>query len=182
MREVIELEHERRKLCLFSAADFTLGIIVGMVLFYGQQKNAPSLFDGGYEFRTVMQISDIMRAFKLNFLWLFAIFASFNILPLAPLQPIMLLRGAMSGFSVLYVMSYIGIKEAVQCILPQCFSILPLFLAFYVKTAENRKKKREEGKEPFSLTKSEFFLLTFWAAASAAAECALFRLLIFCLR
>lgn len=177
MRGVINLTQERKKLCLFTAINFIAGIIIGIVLFYGQQRSNPGVFEGGYEFDTTLEIMDFFRASWLNLLWLFSIFIAHNILPLAPMHPIMLLRGTMSSFSLMYILTYIGVKEAATSVIGQCFSILPLLMFFSVETVKKRKQTQEGRQDGIYLKKSEIFMMFFCAALSAGVEMIIFRIL-----
>lgn len=181
MRGVINLTQERKKLCLFTAINFVVGIIIGIVLFYGQQRSNPGVFEGGYEFDTTLELTDFFRVSWLNLLWLFSIFIAHNILPLTSMHPIILLRGTMSSFSLMYILTYVGIREALISVMGQCFSVLPLLMFFSVETAKKRRQMAESAKEGISLKKSEIFLMFFGAALAGGVEMILFRALCICL-
>lgn len=175
MRGVINLTQERKKLCLFTAINFIVGIIIGIVLFYGQQRSNPGIFEGSYEYDTALELMDFFRVSWLNLLWLFSIFIAHNILPIASMHPCLLLRGCMSSFSVMYILTYIGIKEAAASVTAQCFSVLPLLMFFSVEIAKKRREMSENSQEGISLRKSEIFLMFFAAALTGGVEMVLFN-------
>ena len=148
---------------------------MGTILFYGQIKNDPSVFSGGYVYNKTLSLSDFFRVSYLNILWVFASFLCYNILPFSPVHPVLLIRAAMSSFSLLYILTFVGIKEASACILPQCFSILPLLMFFSVHNSIRYGKKKEGG---FSLKRGEIFFIFLLSMLSGGIEVALFRLLV----
>lgn len=177
MRGVINLREERKKLCLFTAINFTLGIIMGIVLFYGQQRSNSAVFEGNFEYSTALELMDFFRLSWINLLWLFSIFIARNILLVSSMHPIMLLRGCMSSFSLMYIFTYIGVKEGIMSAMPQCFSILPLLMFFSVETARKQRLSIETGGGTVTLKKGELFLMMFGAMLSGGIEMVLFRAL-----
>ena len=180
MRGVINLTQERKKLCLFTAINFILGIIMGIVLFYGQQRSNSKVFEGNFEYSTVLEIMDFFRLSWINLLWLFSIFIARNILPVSSMHPIMLLRGCMSSFSLMYIFTYIGVKEGIMSAMPQCFSILPLLMFFSVEITRKQRVSLETGGNAVTLKKGELFLMLFGAGLAGGIEMVLFRLLCIC--
>lgn len=180
MRGVINLTQERKRLCLFTAINFMIGIIMGIVLFYGQQRSNSTVFDGNYEFSTALEIMDFFRLSWINLLWLFSIFIARNILPVSSMHPFMLLRGCMSSFSLMYIFTYIGIREGLMSAVPQCFSILPLLMFFSIEMARKQRVSFETNSKTVTLKKSEIFLMLFGAALAGGIEMVLFRVLCIC--
>lgn len=180
MRGVINLTQERKRLCLFIAINFMVGIIMGIVLFYGQQRSNPSVFEGNFEFSTALELMDFFRLSWINLLWLFAIFISRNILPISSMHPIMLLRGCMSSFSLMYIFTYIGVMEGIMSVMPQCFSVLPLLMFFSVELTRKQRLLSETNNKTVSLKRSEFFLMLFGGALAGTIEMVLFRLICLC--
>ena len=173
----MNLREERKKLCLFTSINFTVGIIMGIVLFYGQQRSSPAVFDGNFEFNTALELMDFFRLSWMNLLWLFSIFIARNILPVSSMHPIMLLRGCMSSFSLMYIFTYIGLKEGIMSAMPQCFSILPLLMFFSVEMARKQRISFETGSNAVTLKKGELFLMLFGAVLAGGIEMVLFRAL-----
>ncbi len=180
MRGVMNLSEERKKLCLFTAINFTLGIIMGIVLFYGQQKSNSAVFEGKFEFSTALGLMDFFRVSWINLLWLFSVFIAGNILPISSMHPIMLIRGCMSSFSLMYIFTYIGITEGIVSAVPQCFSVLPLLMFFSVEMARKQRMSFETDRKTVTLKKSEIFLMLFGATLAGGIEMVIFRLLCIC--
>lgn len=177
MRGGIVLNDERKKLCLYTGLNFLAGIIIGTVLFYAHMRSNPQPVSGEYTYTTDLTFIDILRVWWLNIMWLFSAFIAHTILPARPLHIIVGIRASVSSFSALYLMETFGIKELTVSLLPQCISILPVLMCFSVICVEKRRKRLEEGKEPFGMSRSEAGLIFLNGALSAVLESIAFMIL-----
>ena len=151
---------------------------MGIILFYGQIKSFPEALSQDYSYDKNLQLSDLIRAVHLNIMWLFAIFMARSILPAAPAHPILLIRGLASSFSAMYIMSFIGVKEAVLSVLPQSFSFIPIIIYFSVCIVEKRRKLAAEGKEPSVLCRYDCIQMIFLGILAAMIEMLIFMALL----
>ena len=154
---------------------------MGIILFYGQLKNNPAVFSGEYSYDTTVEFIDFFRAWWLNTMWLFAIFISHIFLQASPFHIIVGVRGCASSYGSMYIINYLGIKEAITSVFPQCLTILPLLIWFSVINVEKRRKEQNGEKEGVSLKRSEALKLFLYSMVAAGAETAIFALLSRCL-
>ncbi len=161
--------NEKRKVLYISAIiNFVTGVVFGIILFYGQLKSAGGEIKTVYEYETTISLSDFFRLSWLNVLWMISIFFARSVMPSRFFHPVVCVRGAISSFSMIYMLSQFGIREAVVSIFPQCVSILPLLLYFSVETAEKYRDSMQNGYEPCSLKRHEIasiFILSMLAGA-----------------
>ena len=172
------MNREQRLIYISVGINFLVGIIIGMVLFYGQIRTDISVFDEMNVTEDVISLGDFLHVSWLDFLWLIFIFLFHNLLPMSFLHPIMMLRGCCTSFCVMYILTFMGIKETVAAVLPQCFSILPVMILFSVKVAEKRKSIIENGGEPFSFSRSEALLTILISLIAGGLEVAFYSILI----
>lgn len=170
------MNSERRMLYISVGVNFFIGVIWGILLFYGQMRNNAEVFDGGYIYNAEASLVDFFRVTYLNSLWMFSIFIAHNILSVQFLYPIMMLRGCGSAFSLMYILCFVGIKEAVCSALPQCISVLPMLTVFSVKIVAKRRENIKNKLEPFSLSRADMAKIFLAAAGAAGAETLLFKL------
>ena len=174
------MNDERRILYICMAANFVVGVIVGILLFYGQLKSNADVFDGAYSYSASVELADFFRVWWLNVLWLFSIFIAHNILPVSVIHPIIFLRGCASSFSMMYILRFVGVGEAVVSVIPQCVSVLPLLGMFSVNVIMKRRDNLQSGREPFSMRSSDAIKLFMFAAAAGVVETLVFRLFSLC--
>lgn len=175
------MSNERRILYLSVGISFLAGVIVGILLFYGQMRSNPSVFENEYIYDTNVTISDFFRVSYLNMLWMFSIFISHNILPLGTVHPIVAVRGCAGAFCIMYILTFAGIREAVVSVLPQCLTILPVMAIFCVEIVIRRRENIKRGAEPFSLRRSDVLAIFAFSVLAAGAETLLFRFFSLCL-
>ena len=173
------MNDERRILYICTAVNFVVGVIVGILLFYGQLKSNSDVFGEAYSYDTAVQLTDFFRVSWLNILWLFSIFIAHNMLPVSAIHPIIFVRGCASSFSMMYILNFVGVREAVASVLPQCVSVLPLLAMFSVNVVVKRRENLHNGEEPFSMKRSDAVKLFAYSAAAGAIETLVFRF--FCL-
>ena len=177
MRGGIALTDERKKLCLYTGVNFLVGIIVGTVLFYANMRSNPQGTSADYCYTADLNIIDVLRVWWLNIMWLFSAFIAHTVLTARPIHIIVGVRGTVSAFSALYLLEAFGIKELTVSLLPQCTTILPVLMCFSVLCVEKRRKHLSEGKEPFSVSRSEAGLIFLICAVTAVAESVFFSIL-----
>ena len=71
----------------------------------------------------------------------------------------------------------VRIPEAVVSALPQCISVLPMLMCFSIKCVEKRQILKENGKNPFSLSRTEAAMIFLKSLAAAAGEVLFFFIL-----
>lgn len=172
------MNREQKLIYISVGINFLLGIIIGMVLFYGQIRTDISVFDGINVAGGVISFGEFLHVSWLDFLWLIFIFLFHNMLPMPLIHPVMMLRGTCTSFCVMYILTFMGIKEAVAAVLPQCFSILPIMILFSVKVVEKRKNIVENGGEPFSFSRSEALLTILISLIAGGLEVIFYSILI----
>lgn len=172
------MKGERRALYISAAINFVTGIVLGIILFYGQLKSTGKELGVIYEYDKTSSLSDFIRLSWLNILWMLSIFFARCILPLGFFHPIVVIRGCISSFSMLYILTLFGVREAVASIVPQCISVLPLLLFFSVETVIKYRDNLQSGYEPCALKRHEIASIFVFAMLSAAAEVLVFR--VFC--
>ena len=118
---------------------------MGIVLFYGQMKHDSSIFGAEYSYDSTVEIIDFFRVWWLNTMWLFSAFLAQAFLRVAPIHIIVAVRGCASSYGSMYLINYIGVKEAVISVLPQCISILPLLIWYSVNCGMKRISNENEG-------------------------------------
>ncbi len=167
--------NEKRKVLYISAAiNFVTGVVLGIILFYGQLKSIGEEVKAVYEYDKTVSLSDFFRLSWLNVLWMLSVFFARSIMPSGFFHPIACVRGIVSSFSMIYILSLFGIKEAVASLLPQCVSILPLLMYFSVETAVKYRENVQNGYEPCSLKRQEIATMLILSMLSGAAEVLLF--------
>ena len=171
----------RKVLYITTGINFLFGIIIGIVLFYGQLQADVSVFEDVKVYDSSVSFADFLKVSGSNFLWLAGIFVCGNILPLIFVHPVIILRACCSSFSLMYILNFVGIKAAAVAVLPQCFSILPAMILFTALVEEKRKNGagREEGS--ISFKRKDFVITLLSALLSAGAETSLFAVLALCL-
>lgn len=155
----------KNKVYLCTFISFIIGATIGTVLFYSQlklQKESTTV----PVFTEKVTLEDALRLFYINLLWLISIFIAYRLVPFVFFQPIMISRGAVSTFSVLYVMNSYGVMWAARVILPQCFSILPIMAFFFYQLVEKYKKCMLSGNEFYIKRKDILFTIGLSAVAT----------------
>lgn len=171
------MNEERKKLCLYAGINFLIGAIMGTVLFYAHFRSNPQSIGAEYYFEKNLQVIDVLRAWWMNVMWSFSVFLAHTVLPGKAVHTIVGLRGAVSSFSVLYLMETFGVNEAVVSVLPQCLSVIPMLMCFSVLCVEKRMQNVSEGKEAFHISRGTTILLFLFCALAALGEAATFALL-----
>ncbi|MBQ3022190.1 MAG: hypothetical protein IJD91_02535 [Clostridia bacterium] len=171
------MNDERKTLYISAAINFVIGIVLGTVLFYGQIKGTGTEIVSVYEYDKTTSLSDFFRLSWLNILWMLSVFFARCILPLGFIHPIITVRGLISSFSMLYILSVFGVREAVASIFPQCVSVLPLLLYFSVETVTKYRENLRNGNEPCCLRRHEIASIFVWSMLSGVAEVFVFRIL-----
>ena len=113
----------------------------------------------------------------MNLMWCFSVFIAHTILSLAAIHIIVGLRGAVSSFSVLYLLKVSDIKAVVASVLPQCLSVLPILMMFSTMCVEKRRNRLKDGKEPFIINRREVYVIFLISAVAAVTEAAFFVVL-----
>lgn len=175
------MKNERKKLYIAVCVNFLIGIMAGIVLFYGQLRANTYIEQGEYTYTTTVELMDFFRVTWLNLLWFFSIFIAHNILPAAYVHPIVAVRGCSNSFSVMYMLRFIGIKEAAVSALSQCFSILPALMITQVRLIEKRRQMKLRYNEPLILGRRETLIFFISAMLAGAAETLIFRFFCLCL-
>lgn len=175
------MSNERKILYIWVGICFLVGVTVGILLFCGQMRSDPAVFQNEYTYNTDVGAGDFFRVSYLNLLWMFSIFLAHNILPVSVIHPVVAVRGCAGAFSLMYILSFVGVKEAIVSVLPQCFTILPLLAAFSVETVIKRRENIKNGLEPFSLRRRDVGAMFLVSALAGGAETLIFRLLGTCL-
>ncbi len=169
---------EKRKMLYISAAiNFIAGIVLGIILFYGQLKSMGGI-EKIYEYDKTASLADFFRLSWLNMIWLITAFFARCILPPGIFHPIVAVRGMISSFSALYILKAFGIMEVAATLVPQAFSVLPLILYFSVETVERYQANVKEDVEPCSLKRNEVAKLFALSVLSGASEVLIFK--VFC--
>ena len=175
------LADERKKLYLYAGINFMLGIIMGVILFYGQIRNDPAVFATEYSYDRTIEIIDFLRIWWLDMMWLLAIFMAHGLVKVQWLHIILLLRGCASSYGTMYLLHYIGIKETISSVLPQCLSVFPLMMWFSVYVIHKRRKEREYMSEGLVVTRIEMLRMLLFSMVASAVETLIFALLGHCL-
>lgn len=169
------MNNERRMLYISVAINFVIGIVIGIILFYGQMRSQSSLLQDGYDYDKSATFTDFFRLSWLNTLWLISIFFAHCILPVSVVHPIIAVRGCVSAFSILYILTLFGVREAVASVIPQCFSVLPLLAVFSVENIIRYRKNLKNGYEPCSMKRHEIASIFIFSVLAGAAEVLIFR-------
>lgn len=160
---------ERRKVLYISAViNFMTGVILGIILFYGQLKSGNEEVRAVYEYEKTISLSDFFRLSWLNIIWMLSIFFARSVMPSGFFHPVVCVRGIISSFSMIYILTLFGVREAVASFFPQCVSILPLLLYFSVEMVEKNRESIKNGYETCSLKRHEIatiFVLSILAGA-----------------
>jgi len=173
------MSNERKILYMSVAVNFTLGVILGIILFNGQIKTTSSIGDM-YDYDMTISFTDFFRIAWMNLLWMISILVARSILRARLIHPVITLRGLVNSFSFSYMLNFFGIKESLCAFLPQCLSVLPLLLIFSVETVLRMSSRLNEG-NAIIVKKSEIFLVLFLSMFSSGAELMFFKLFCACL-
>lgn len=171
------MNREQKLIYISVGINFLVGIIIGMVLFYGQIRTDISVFDEVNVTGGVISFGEFLHVSWLDLLWLIFIFLFHNLLPMPFIHPVMMLRGCCTSFCVMYILTFMGIKEAMAAVIPQCFSILPIMILFSVKVVGKRKNIIENGGEPFTFSRSEALLTVLISLIAGGLEVIFYRIL-----
>lgn len=170
------MNNERKILYISAGINFIVGIVVGTILFYGQMRVDPSLGETVYAYDKSATLADFLRLSWINLVWIFSIFIVHSIFPVRIVNPVVVVRGCVSSFSVLYILTYFGVKEAAAAVIPQCLSILPLLGAFSVETALRHRENIKSGVQNFSVKRYEVATIFVFSILTAGIEVLIFRL------
>ena len=171
------MNSERKMLYISASVSFVVGIVLGIILFYGQLRAETSVSENAYVYDKTATLTDFFRISWNNILWLFSIFVAHSIFPVSFFQPIVSVRGCVSAFSVLYILSFFGIKEAVASAVPQCLCMIPMIIMFSVENVIRCRENVRSGREMFSLKRYEAASIFVFSALAGGAEIVFFRFL-----
>lgn len=169
------MNNERKILYVSAAINFIVGIIVGIILFYGQMRTDPSLGESVYDYDKSVTIADFLRLSWLNLIWILSVFIAHIIFPVRMAHPVLVIRGCISSFSILYILSSFGIREAAASVLPQCLSVLPLLGVCSVETAMKYRENIKNKATAFSLKRYEIAAIFLFSLLAAGVEVIAFR-------
>ncbi len=165
------MSNERKMLYVSAGINFIIGIIAGIILFCGQMRNGASVTQSIYEFDKAVSVTDFVRMTWINLIWMFSIVAARSMLNAKLVHPVLVVRGCVNSFSLLYILSVFGIKEALSAILPQCFSVLPMLMIFSAEIAV----KHSDSDRGSSIRKSTVAAILLFSAISSGVEVLLFK-------
>ena len=168
------MNNERKILYMSAGINFTIGIITGIILFFGQIRNGNIFSENIYDFDKVVSITDFIRMVWINLVWMFSVIIAHSMLKIKLIHPVLVARGCVNSFSLLYILNCFGIKEAATSIIPQCFTVLPMLIIF---SAEAIWGRNDEGvsKSAIAIKKHEILIIFILSLISAGAEILLFR-------
>ena len=166
------MKNERKILYLSVVINYAIGIILGIILFFGQLRSGGDFPNDIYEYEKDVSVTDFIRMIWITMMWLFSVVAAYGILRIRLIHIVIILRGCISSFSALYVLHFWGIKEAVASILPQCVSVLPLLMIFSAEIAFPKSEARGNG---IALKKYEVIMMIVLSVVSAGAEVLFFK-------
>ena len=169
------MSNERKMLYMSVIINFVIGVVVGIILFFGQIRSQGPLPENIYNYDTVISWADFFRVAWVNLVWMFTTLAAQAILRVRFIHPIMIVRGCVASFTVLYTLYIFGIRESAASIIPQCLTTIPL-LMFFSAESMSVKNLRESGVSGILIKKSEVALMIVLSIVSAGAEVILFRL------
>lgn len=172
------MSNERKMLYMSVIINFVIGIVIGIILFFGQIRSQGSLPENIYSYDTVISAADFFRVAWVNLVWMFTTLAAQGILRVKFIHPIMIVRGCVASFTVLYTLYLFGIRESAASIIPQCLTTIPLLMFFSAESVLS-KNSRESGMSGIVIKKSEVALMTVLSIVSAGAEVLIFML--FCI-
>ncbi|MBE7033132.1 MAG: hypothetical protein E7406_02775 [Ruminococcaceae bacterium] len=165
------MSNERKILYLSAGINFTIGIVIGIILFFGQIRNEAFASHNIYEFDRNVSVTDFVRMSWVNLIWMFSIVAARSMLSAKVIHPVLVIRGCVNAFSLLYILHSFGIKEAVFATLPQSFSVLPMLIIFSAETVA----RRTDGNGVLSIGKGGAVAVLLFSVVSAGIEVLLFR-------
>ncbi len=161
---------EKRKITIV-AANFTIGIIIGTVLFYAHMRSQGAPMDSA--FNAKFDAEAFFRTAWQDMLWLFSIFLFHSITPVIRVQPILIIRGIVNAFCTFYILANFGVKEAIVVVFPQCFSILLIMALFALSVMERRGLKRGE---PFVIRRRDAAAIFILSICASLLEGAIFKI------
>ncbi len=134
---------ENKRDVLLIAINFTVGVIIGIVLFYANIRTQE--VNEALTLNKTFTLEAFFRTAYQNMLWLFSIFLFHSIAIEFVFQPIIIVRGIVNGFSACYMLKALGVLEAFLVSFSQCLSILPA-MAFFTLYIRNKKKMNASKK------------------------------------
>lgn len=168
------MNNERKILYLSVVINFVIGIILGIVLFFGQLRSGENIGQNVYEYNTTVSITDLFRMVWTCVLWLLSVIISYGILRTKHIHPVIVLRGCINAFAVLYVLYLFGLKAAAAAFLPQCFTVLPMLLMFSAETVYIQKKRENPGCG-IVFKKSDIAVIIAMSVLSSGVEILIFK-------
>ncbi len=168
------MKNERKILYLSVLINFVIGVILGIVLFFGQIRSGKGIVQNMYEYDTDVSVTDFIRMMWASVLWLLSVFVSYGILRAKHIHPVIIIRGCVNSFSVLYVLYLFGLKEAAVAFIPQCFTILPMLLMFSAETIYVQSQ-RENQSAGILFKKSDIVRIFALSLLSSGAEVLIFK-------
>ncbi len=169
------MSNERKMLYMSVIINFVIGVVVGIILFFGQIRSGGALPENIYDYDTIISVADFFRVAWVNLIWMFTTLAAQGMLRVRFIHPIMIVRGCVTSFTVLYTIYLFGIRESLASVIPQCLTSIPLLMFFSAESVSG-KNLRESGMSGIVIKKSEAALMTVLSIVSAGAEVIIFRL------
>jgi len=166
------MSNERKILYMSAGVNFTVGIVIGIILFYGQLHSGKSLPQELYAYDRDVVAMDLVRVLWIDLIWIISVIIARSMLHVKLMHPVLIARGCVNAFTVLYILNYFGIKEAIVSILPQCLTILPLLLVFSSETAI--KSDTDSSKYLLSVKRRDVLLALFFSFVAAGTEVIMF--------
>ena len=168
------MSNERKILYVSTGINFVIGITLGIILFFCQIRSGGEFPQNMYEYEREVSVADFLRMVWIDLLWFVSVVIAYGILKARLIHPAIVIRGCISSFSVLYVLSVFGIKEMLATIIPQCFTILPMLIIFSAETV-SKQISMENKASGISVKKSEIIGILALSVLSAGAEVLIFK-------
>ncbi len=169
------MSNERKMLYMSVIINFVIGVVIGIILFFGQIRSGGPLPKNIYDYDTAISAADFLRVAWVNLVWMFTTLAAQCMLRVRFIHPIMIVRGCVTSFTVLYTLYLFGIRESAASVIPQCLTSISLLMFFSAESVSSRNL-RESGMSGIVIKKSEAALMTLLSIVSAGAEVIIFRL------
>ena len=167
---------DRKKLIII-LANYAIGAIIGIVLFYAQMRGAGAEFSEDIEFIPSLSVGSFLKTAWTNMLWIFSVFLFHSITSCVSAHPIMAVRGIVDTFCAMYLLNSFGIKVALASELGQCFSILPGLSIFTLSILKRRKNAVLAGREPCTIKRRDAAIFFMISLLAACVEAVFFKLI-----
>ncbi len=173
----MKINSSDQKKLIITLANYALGGVIGIVLFYAQMRGAGLDFSEDVEFVPTLSVGSFLKTAWTNMLWIFSVFLFHSITSCVSAQPVMAARGIVDTFCVMYLLSSFGVKVTLASALPQCFSILPVMALFTLSILKRRKNAVLMGREPCTIKRRDTALFFMISLLAACVEAVFFKLI-----